>query len=198
MQIKLILKAESFGSLESLKYAAQKVTLPENMEIKIIHSDVGNMTDSDLIFAQASHAIVVGYNVTTTNTLQKKATQMKVVIKQYDIIYEFIDRLEQLALGLVEVEKKEVSIGRLSVLAIFFRRAKEMIIGGKVISGYIKNGGHFRVWRGEEQISSGYVTSLQRDKDSVSEVKEGYECGMKIKVGKKLELEDVLEFYVME
>jgi translation initiation factor IF-2 len=75
------------------------------MEIKIIHSDVGNITDSDLIFAQASQAIVIGYNVTTTATLQKKAELMKVVVKQYDIIYEFIDRLEKLALGLVEIEK---------------------------------------------------------------------------------------------
>jgi translation initiation factor IF-2 len=99
------------------------------MEIKIIHSDVGNITDSDLIFAQASQAIVIGYNVTTTATLQKKAELMKVVVKQYDIIYEFIDRLEKLALGLVEIEKKEVSIGKLNVLAVFFKRAKEMIIG---------------------------------------------------------------------
>lgn len=198
VQIKLILKAESFGSLESLKYATQKVALPENMEIKIIHSDVGNITDSDLIFAQASQAIVIGYNVTTTATLQKKAELMKVVVKQYDIIYEFIDRLEKLALGLVEIEKKEVSIGKLNVLAVFFKRAKEMIIGWKVISGYAKNGCQFRVWRGAEQLTSGYVTSLQREKDSVSEVKEGYECGMKVKVWKRLELEDVLEFYVME
>jgi translation initiation factor IF-2 len=73
-----------------------------------------------------------------------------------------------------------------------------MIIGWKVISGYAKNGCQFRVWRGAEQLTSGYVTSLQREKDSVSEVKEGYECGMKVKVWKRLELEDVLEFYVME
>lgn len=154
VQIKLILKAESFGSLESLKYATQKVSLPENMEIKIIHSDVGNITDSDIIFGQASQAFVIGYNVTTTASLKKKADIMKVKVQQYDIIYEFIDRLEKLALGMVEIEKKEVILGRLRVMAVFFRRGKEMIIGGKVINGIARNGAHFRVWRENEQFAS--------------------------------------------
>jgi translation initiation factor IF-2 len=198
VHLKLIIKADSFGSLESIKAASAKVPLPENVELKIIHTDVSSITNSDLILAQASDAMVIWYNVQTTADLQKKADNIGVKVKQYDIIYEYMEWLENLASWMIEVQKEEVLIGRLKVLWVFFKRGKEMIIGGKVLSGYIKNGSSFKVWRWDEQITSWHVTSLQKEQESVSEIKEWYECGMKVRVGKKIEVDDELQFFIMQ
>lgn len=94
----MIIKADSFGSLEAAKQAAMKISLPENVELKIIHSDVGSVSESDLVFAQASQALVIGFNVSTSTSLKKKADHMGVQVKEYDIIYEFIDYVEKLAI----------------------------------------------------------------------------------------------------
>lgn len=199
VQLKLILKADSFGSLEALKHAAQKVELPEWIELRIVHADVWAITDSDLIFGKAANALVIGFNVTVPGNLKKRADQLRVTVKEYDIIYEFIDFLTLFSQGMIEVEKQQVIIGNLSVLGVFFRRGKEMILGGKVLAGwFVKNNAYFRVFRWEEQIANGQITSLQRNQESVNEVREGYECGMKVRVGKKIELEDRLEFFVRE
>jgi translation initiation factor IF-2 len=199
VQLKLILKADSFGSLEALKYAAQKVELPEGIELKIVHHDVGAITDSDLIFAKAAEALVIGFNVSIPGALKKRADQLRVTVKEYDIIYEFIDFLTLFSQGMIEVEKQQVIIGNLQVLGTFFRRGKEMIIWGKVLTGWVvKNNAYFRVFRGEEQLATGQITSLQRNQESVGEVREGYECGMKVRVSKKIELDDRLEFFIRE
>jgi translation initiation factor IF-2 len=128
VQLKLILKADSFGSLEALKYAAQKVELPEGIELKVVHADVGAITDSDLIFGKAAEALVIGFNVSVPGNLKKRADQLRVTVKEYDIIYEFIDFLTLFSQGMIEVEKQQVIIGNLSVLGTFFRRGKEMIL----------------------------------------------------------------------
>lgn len=199
VQLKLILKADSFGSLEALKYAAQKVELPEGIELKVVHADVGAITDSDLIFGKAAEALVIGFNVSVPGNLKKRADQLRVTVKEYDIIYEFIDFLTLFSQGMIEVEKQQVIIGNLSVLGTFFRRGKEMILWGKVLTGgFVRNNAYFRVFRGEEQITTGQITSLQRNQESVNEVREGYECGMKVRAGKKIELEDRLEFFIWE
>ena len=199
--------------MEAIKHAARQVELPENFELKIIHDDVGDVTDSDLTFAQAAQAFVIGFNVSVSASLKKKAAQMQVTIKEYDIIYEFIEYLDQLAKWMVVVEKQEVVIGKLEVLGVFYRRGKEMIFGGKVIEGRIVNGAKFRVRRAEEgekisdmfeedseatPFATGAITSLQKEQASVKEVKEWHECGMKVKVSKKIEVGDIIEYYIME
>lgn len=208
VQLKLILKADSFGSLEAIKQATQNITLPDNVELKIIHSDVGGVTDSDLVFAQAAQALVVGFNVWASASLSKKADNLGVEIKEYDIIYEYIEYVEKLAQGMIELEEHEVKIGSLEVLGVFFKRGKEMIFGGKVTDGKVVNGAKFKVWREDDEqvdedgepapVATGKVTSLQKEKDNVSEVKEGHECGMKAKVSKKIEVGDRIDFYVIE
>lgn len=140
--------------------------------------------------------------------IKKKASQMGVQVKSYDIIYEYIDFLDAILKGMVVVEKVEVVIGKLEILGVFFRKAKDMVIGGRVQEGRVVNGAKFRVWRASDpQVSTegepipfttGQITSLQKEQESVKEVREGHDCGLKIKVSKKLELGDVLEFYIME
>ncbi|MBO4203711.1 hypothetical protein J5893_02665 [bacterium] len=156
--------------------------MPKNVAIKIVHSDVGYFSESDIGLAQVSKALLIGFNVSINNALKKKAEQLKVEIKSFDIIYELTDYLSNLLLGMVEVEQKEVVVGQLKVLGIFFTETREMTIGGLVIDGKVKNKLKFRVHRGEDIITSGEILSLQRNKDQVKEVLAGEDCGMKVKV----------------
>jgi|GEM_PF-701018 len=202
VQLNVIVKADSFGSLEAVKYALQSITPPENLAIKIVHADVGNFGESDLALAQASSALMLGFNISLNAALVKKAEQLKLTMKNYDIIYEMTDYIELILKGMVVIEEKEVYIGKLNLLGIFYKKEKEMIIGGKVIDGEIRNGAFFRVTRGEgeeaEIYTQGRITSLKRDQENVDKVSVGHECGMKVKVGKKVVEGDILEFYVME
>ncbi|MDR2190707.1 MAG: translation initiation factor IF-2 [Candidatus Peribacteria bacterium] len=197
-ELRLILKAEGASSLEALLQAVQGLQLPKNVVIKIVHSDVGHFSESDVSLAQVSKSLLIGFNVSINSLLKKKAEQHKVEIKSFDIIYELTDYLSNLLLGMVEIEQEEVVVGKLNVLAIFFTETREMTIGGLVIEGKVKNKLKFRVFRGEEIISGGEMLSLQRNKDQVKEVIAGEDCGMKVKVGKKIIIGDVLEFYEMQ
>lgn len=206
VQVKMILKADSFWSLEALKYATSKVSGPDNVEISIVHADVGAITDSDILFAQAAKGIIIGYNVDTTWTGKKKAEQLKVPVKSFDIIYQYIDYLDLLTQGMIEKERYELSIGKLQVLGIFYKKGKEIIFWGKVIEWKIKNNAYFKVINRTEESTEedewkeikGTITSLQREQDNVSEVAQWYECGMKAKVNQKLEVGDILEYFVWD
>lgn len=181
-ELRLILKAEGASSLEALIQAAQGLTLPKNVVIKIVHSDVGYFSESDVSLAQVSKALLIGFNVSVNSLLKKKAEHLKVEIKSFDIIYELTDYLNNLLQGMIEIEQQEVVVGKLEVLGIFFTETREMTIGGKVIEGKVKNKLKFRVHRGEDIFSSGEILSLQRNKDQVKEVLAGEDCGMKVKV----------------
>lgn len=198
VQLKLILKADGFWSLEALKYSMNSVQLPENIHIKIVYSDVGNFSDSDLELAKASESILIWFNLDLHSNLKKKTEQMKLTMRSFHIIYEIIDYVEQLAQGLVKHEAKEVYIGKLDILAIFFRKWGEMIVWGKIIDGEIRNGSFFRIRRSQEESWSGRITSLQKWQESVSRIGVGYECGIKVRVDKKIEAGDQLECFVME
>lgn len=208
VQLKLIIKSNSFGSLEAIKHAAKNVPMPENVVLKIIHDDVGDISSSDLIFAQAAQAIVIWFNVSISGSLKKKATQMQVEVKEYEIIYKFLEYLEDIGKWMIKVELKEVITGKLEVLGHFFRKWKVSVFGGKVTEWKIINKSRFRVYRASEQefdedeqlipYTTGVITSLQKEQDSVKEVKEGYECGMKTKTAKKIEVGDIIEYYIME
>jgi translation initiation factor IF-2 len=152
-ELRLILKAEGASSLEALLQAVQGLQLPKNVVIKIVHSDVGHFSESDVSLAQVSKSLLIGFNVSINSLLKKKAQQHKVAIKSFDIIYELTDYLSNLLLGMVEIEQEEVVVGKLNVLAIFFTETKEMTIGGLVTEGKVKNKLKFRVFRGEEIIS---------------------------------------------
>lgn len=206
--LKLILKSDSFWSLEAMKHAVNQIEMPTNVGMKIINADVGSITDWDVTFAQAAEAIILWFNVWASGTLKKKADQKRVVIKEFDIIYQLIEYVEAVSLWMVQKEYTEERTGKLEVLAVFFRRWKEMIFWWKVTEGKAKNGVKFKIFRwddlknveNEEDRTPeviGTITSLQREQESVNEVAEGYECGMKWRMSKKLEVWDIIEFYEM-
>ena len=206
VELKLILKADSSGSLEALKYAMTKITMPENIEIKIIHADIWNVTNSDIVLANASNWVIILFWVLFSAMLKKKATQLKVNMKAFEIIYEIIDYIEDLAKWLVKIEEKEVIIWNLKTLWIFYTKWKEMIIGWKVLSWKIVNNAFFRVfkWEKDEETGepipsiTGRVTSLKKEQENVKEISVWHECWMRIKSTEKIEKNDELEFYVIE
>lgn len=197
-ELRLILKADGSSSLEALKQAVDGVPLPKNVNIKVVHSDVGYFWESDLSLAQASKALLLGFNISMNAVLKKKAENLKIEMKAFDIIYELTDYLTNLLLGMVEVEKEEVVVGKLEILGIFHTETREMTIGGMVRDGKVKNKLKFRVYRGDDILTNWEILSLKRNKDEVKEVKAGEDCGMKVKIGKKLEVGDILEFYELQ
>lgn len=197
-QVNLIIKADSRWSLEALKEAINQIELPENIHFKTIHNDIGNFFDSDLDLAKAANALLIWFGTSVSTIIKAKIDQMGITLKAFNVIYEITDYLEALAKGLIKKDPVEVAIGKLQVLWVFYRKGNETIFGGKVTEGEIRNGSYFRIIRGEEIVDSGKVTSLQKGQENVDKIAVGYECGMKAKVSKKIELNDLLEYYVME
>ena len=197
-ELRLILKADGSSSLEALKQAVDGLSLPKNVTIKVVHSDVGYFGESDLSLAQASKALLIWFNISMNALLKKKAEGLKIEMKVFDIIYELTDYLNNLLLGMVEVEKEEVVIGKLEILGVFHTETREMTVGGRVKEGKVKNKLKFRVYRGDDILTNGEILSLHRNKDEVKEVNAGEDCGMKVKIGKRIEMGDMLEFYEMQ
>lgn len=203
-ELKLVLRSEGGSSLEALKQAIDAIQLPKNVWVKVISADVGQFTEWDLSLAQASKALLLGFDVPVPSIFKKRAEQHQVEVKSFDIIYELTDFLTLLLQGMIKKEYEEVLTGKLNVLGVFFRKGKEMILWGKCIEWFIKNGAKLKIFRKidwsneEEEIANGEITSLQRDKNNVKEVAQWHECGMKVRVQKKIELGDILYFYDMQ
>ena len=200
--LKIVCKSSGPSSLEAMNQALSQIPLPKNVSLKVIHSGVGDIIESDIGLAQASGAIVLWFNINCSGMMKKRADSAKVSVKNFEIIYQLTDYIEQTMKDMVEKEYREVERGKLKILAVFFRKDKMMIIGGKVIEGKIGNGMKFRVnlenAEDPTNVPHGEITSLQRETNSVKEVAEGYECGMKVKVSKKVSEGDILTFYEME
>lgn len=197
-ELKLILKSDGSSSLEALQQAVSGIQLPKNVTIKVIQANVGHFSDSDLALAQASWALLLGFNISLNALLKKKADSLKIEMKNFDIIYELTDYLDKLLLGMVEIEKHEVMFAKLEVLWVFFTKNKDMTIWGKVIYGKLHGKPKFTVMRGEDILCNGNIVSLHKNKDEVKEVGEGEECGVKVTTGKKIEVGDVIEFFEMQ
>ncbi len=197
-ELRLILKSDGSSSLSALKQAVEWVKVPENVIMKVIHSDVWYFSDSDISLAQASKALLLWFNIGINATLKKKAEQMKVEIKNFDIIYELTNYLTELTQWMIKYEEVEVVIWKLNVLWIFYTKWKEMTVWWKVLEWKAKNKCKFRIIRWDEVIANWEILSLHKNKDEVKEIVEWDECGMKVKVWKKIEEWDILEFWEMQ
>jgi translation initiation factor IF-2 len=197
-ELNLILKSDGSSSLEALKQAVAWIQTPDNVDMKVIHTDVWYFSESDLSLAQASKALLLWFNVNINSVLKKKAEQMKIEMKNYDIIYELTNYLTELTQWMIKYEEAEVVIWKLNVLWIFYTKWKDMVVWWKVIEWEIKNKCKFKIIRWEDIIASGEIQSLHKNKDEIKKAIEWDECGMKVKVGKKIEEWDILEFCEMQ
>lgn len=190
-QLKIVLKADAQGSLESIEAALKKLTT-EKVQPKVIHAAIGAVTETDVMMAAASDGIVVGFNVDVPTAVHKTAEREGIEIKNYDIIYKLLEDAELLLSGLIEPIEEEKVIGHVEIRGLFLLKKGEQIIGGKVTDGSVKRL-PFRVLRGDQTVGTGRITSLKQVDRDVKEVKEGAECGMRVDAKITIEMGDVLE-----
>lgn len=195
--LKIVLKADTNGSLEALKHSIAEIK-HEDVGVKIILSGVGDVTESDVMMAAASGAIVMSFRVKANQNVMAAAERENVEVIHYDIIYKLLDDIKKILNGLLEPEFIENIMGELEVKAIFFSKKKEMIIGCLVKSGIVQNKVKLRVMRNDENLGEVTITSLQKNMESVHEVREGAECGLKVSGGIKIEVGDLLIPYKMD
>ena len=198
IELKVILKAGDFGWLEALKYAIWKVPLPEWMDLKIIHEEVGQVKETDIVLAEASWAFIFWFDSSIQSVLKKKLVQKKILFKNFTIIYELLDYIEQLAAWMIEKEVEEVYIGKFEMITIFFKKWNDMILWWKVIDWSIKNWSHFVIKRWDEELWGWKVTSLKIDQENVSEVKAWRECWIRVRTWKRFKEWDILEMFIYE
>ncbi len=195
-ELKVILKADAHGSLESLQQAISKLTT-DVVHPKVIHAAIGDVSESDVMMASAGEAIVVGFNVDSSAAVARTAEREGVKIKHYDIIYKLLEDLELLLKGLIIPVEEEKVIGHLEVRGVFFTKGSEQIVGGMVRDGILKRT-PFRLLRAGEVVGTGRITSLKHVEKDIKEAKEGMECGMRVTTSIAIEVEDVLEAFTKE
>lgn len=197
--LRLIVKADVQGSLEpivnSLKELGEKT--PE-VSINILHQETGNITESDVMLATASDAIVVGFAVDADNAAERLAEAEGISIRLYTIIYRLIEDIEKAIKGMLEPEMIERTIGKANVLQVFTVSKFSSAAGCRVIDGEIRRNAHIRVLRDSAVVFDGDIGSLKRGKEDVREVREGFECGIALKQFHDFHEGDLLECYVIE
>lgn len=195
--LKVVLKADMLGSLEALKQAIAQVKQDE-VSVKIIHSAVGNISETDVMMAAASKGIVVGFNTVAGAHVNQVAEKSGVQIFIYQIIYKLLDDLKKILSGLMEPEVIQVTLGRAEVKKVFLTEKKYMIVGCKVASGKIENKSRLKVFRLDKQVGDGLLSSLKKNVDVVHEIGEGAECGVRFEGNVALQEGDILESWKEE
>ncbi len=196
-EMNLILKADAQGSIEAIADALKKLTT-EEVRVNIIHSSVGAISESDVMLAVASDAIIIGFNVKIDQKAQSIASQEKVDIRIYSVIYDAISDIKKALVGLLEPVVKEVYIGRAEVRETFNISKVGVVAGSYVLEGKVMRNASVRVIRDGAVIHEGRVASLKRFKEDVKEVAAGYECGILIENFNQVKAGDILEIFTLE
>ena len=195
-EINVVLKCDVRGSEEAVKNSLEKIDV-EGVKVKIIRSGIGTITESDIVLAQASNAIVIGFNVSPSNKTKEVAKEYSVEIRLYTIIYKVVEEMEAAMKGMLDPEFEEVVTGTCEVRQLFRFSKVGTIAGVMVTSGLIKNNSSVRIIRDGVIIYTGKISSVQRGKDSVKEVKNGFECGITIDGYNDIKENDTFETYEM-
>ena len=195
--LNLILKGDVQGSIEVLADSMQRMST-EKVRVKVLHSGVGSITESDILLASASNAVVIGFNVRPDRKATEIAERENVEIRLHSIIYELQDQITKAMYGLLEPVFKENYAGRATVLNVFKITKVGQIAGCQVSDGLIKRDNQVRVLREGEEVWKGKIASLKRFKEDVSEVRQGVECGIDLAGFKEIKVGDVIEAFTTE
>jgi len=195
--LNLILKGDVQGSVEVLADSMQRMST-EKVRVKVLHSGVGAITESDILLASASNAVVIGFNVRPDRKATEVAERENVEIRLHSIIYELQDQITKAMYGLLEPVYKENYAGRATVINVFKITKVGQIAGSQVTDGLIKRDNQVRVLRDGEEVWKGKISSLKRFKDDVSEVRSGVECGIDLAGYKDIKVGDVIEAFTTE
>lgn len=196
-ELKVIIKADVQGSAEAIKESLLKLSHKE-IKISVIHTGIGGITESDVILASVSNAIIIGFNVRPPAVVETLAEREKVDIRLYRIIYEVLDDVRKALEGMLEPELKEVKLGRAEVRQVFKVPKGGFVAGSYVLDGMIPRIGQARLVRDSVVIFEGKIGSLRRFKDDVKEVAYGYECGITLENFNDIKAGDVIEAYKFE
>ncbi len=196
-ELNLIIKGDVQGSIEALRGSLEKVDV-EGAKINIIRSGVGAITETDITLAIASSAIIIGFNIRPNAAILKLASEKKIEIRLYNIIYKVLEDIQAAMVGMLDPVFEEKITGEAEVRTIFKASKIGTIAGCYITSGYITRNSDIRLIRDSIIIYEGKLSSLKRFKDDVKEVKLGYECGMTIENYNDIKEGDVIEAYIME
>jgi translation initiation factor IF-2 len=195
--LNIILRADVRGSIEAILKEFGKLEHPE-VKIKVLQATVGGVTEADVHLADASDAVIIGFNVVPDEKARVLAERKGVQIRRYDIIYQVTDDLKKALEGMLKPEKREAELGRALILRTFVISRVGTVAGCRVLSGNMQRNSRMRVIRESRIIGDYPVESLRREKDDVREVREGLECGIKLAGFNDLKEGDVLECYRVE
>jgi translation initiation factor IF-2 len=194
LTLQLIIKADVQGSQEALANALLKLSTDE-VKVQVVHAAVGGISESDVNLAIASKAVIVGFNVRADAGARKLAENNGVDIRYYNIIYDAVDEVKSAMAGMLAPEQREEVIGMAEVRQVFVASKIGTVAGSMVSSGVVRRGARFRLLRDNVVVHTGEVESVRRVKEDVREVKEGFECGIKLKNVTDVKQGDQLEFF---
>ena len=169
----------------------------EGVKVKVIRSSVGAITESDIVLAKASDALIIGFNVRPSNDIKDKAKEQGVELRLYDIIYKAVEEMEAAMKGMLDPVYVEQILGSAEVRQLFKFSKVGIIAGSYILEGIVKSNSKARIIRDGIVIYDGNVNSLQREKNSVKEVKKGLECGITIENYSDIKVGDIIEAYEM-
>ena len=195
--LNVIVKADVQGSAEAVKASLEKLT-NEEVRVRVIHCAVGAISESDVMLAGTSGAIIVGFNVRPDNNAKDSAARMGVDMRMYRVIYDAINEIEAAMKGMLAPKFREVDLGRAEVRNVFRITGVGMVAGCYVLDGKMQRNAQMRLLRDNIVIYDGAIASLQRFKDSVKEVAAGYECGITFEKFQDIKEGDVIEAFLME
>ena len=193
-EINVVLKCDVRGSEEAVKNSLEKIDI-EGVKCKVIRSGIGTITESDITLAQASNAIIIGFNVVPTNSVKDYAKNVNVELRLYTIIYKVVEDMEAAMKGMLDPVYEEQVTGTAKILELFKFSKVGTIAGSRVTDGVIKSNSNVRVIRDGVIIYDGKIGSLQREKDQVKEVKSGFDCGITVEGYNDLKVDDELQAY---
>ena len=193
-EINIVLKTDVTGSLEAVRQSLEKIDV-EGVKVNIIRASVGAITESDIVLAQASNAIIIGFNVRGSGKVMDLAKEYGVSIRTYDIIYKVVEEMEAAMKGMLEPEYEEVITGNLEIRQIFKFSKVGLIAGCHVTNGTIKMGENARLIRDGIVVYQGKIKSLQRGKDNAKEVSKGMDCGLTLENCQDYKENDQIEVY---
>ena len=196
-ELGVIVKADVQGSVEAVRQSLEKLST-DNVKVRVIHSGVGAITETDVILAAASNAIIIGFNVRPDNNASAIGEKENVEIKTYRIIYDALDDIKAAMVGMLDPVFKEVVLGRVEIRQIYKVSNVGTIAGSYVLNGKITRNSNVRVLRNGIVITESTLASLKRFKDDAKEVAAGYECGLSVEKFNDIKEGDIIEAFIME
>jgi translation initiation factor IF-2 len=193
-ELNVIIKGDFDGSVEALSDSLLKLATQE-VQVRIIHKAVGQISESDVLLATAADAIIIGFQVRPSNNARKIAEQEQIEIRLYSIIYDAIDEIKLAMEGLLAPKQEEVTLGNIEIREVFKISKIGTVAGCYVLNGSVKRNNKIRIIREGIVVHEGEISQLKRFKDDVAEVRTGYECGLSIKNYNDIQIGDILESF---